>query len=60
MLEGIPHPDDPVVRLEKTSIGLGYFLMTPLQGDCCIILFVMCHEICNLKRPGDYSLDARV
>ena len=55
MLEGIPHPDDPIVRSEKTSIGLGYFLMAPLLGDCCIILFIMCHDICNLKRPGDYS-----
>ena len=45
LLEGLPHPDDPVVRWEKTSIGLGYFSHGSLAWRLLYYSFVMCHDI---------------
>ena len=33
LLEDLPHPDDPVARWKKTSVGLGYFPMASLLRD---------------------------
>ena len=45
LLEGILHPEDLAVRLEKTSIGLSYFLMAPLLE---IVVLFFCHVPCYM------------